>query len=257
MNAKLVIFSIIGLVGFITLLALTPFTVVSPGHRGVVTNIGTVSDEVLGEGFHWVNPFDSVTEISVQTTKVEATASAASKDLQTVVAKVAINYHLDPTLVTKLYQNVKGDYEVTIVAPAIQDSVKAATAFFTAEELITKRAAVSTEIETYLAARLEPYGLLESVSITNFEFSESFNNAIELKVTAEQNALAAKNLLAQKEYEAQQILVTAKADAEAMRIKSAALSESSNLVELEWVNKWDGKLPSTVMGDTIPMVNIK
>ncbi len=244
-------------VGLILFIILSPFTIVNAGHRGVVTNFGIVQEQVLDEGFHWVSPFDSVKEVSVQRTKVEATASAASKDLQTVTTSVAVSYRLDTAYVRDLYQNVKGDFETQIVAQGIQDSVKAATALYTAEELITKRSEVSDAIALALTGKLAPYAFIDDVSITNFEFSASFNEAIEAKVTAEQNALAAKNLLAQKEYEAQQILVTAKADAEAMSIKSAALSQSSNLVELEWVNKWNGVLPSTVMGDAIPMVNLK
>ncbi len=242
----------------IVFVALSPFAIVNAGHRGVVTHFGTVSDTILSEGFHWVSPFDSVHEISVQTTKVEAEATAASKDLQTVTATVAVNYHLAPDLVNSLYQSVKGSYEVNIVTPAIQDSVKAATAQFTAEELITKRGEVSDSIKSFLAIKLQPFGAVEGVSITNFDFSDSFNAAIEAKVTAEQDALASKNKLEQTKYEAEQTIVAAQAEAESLRIQAEALSNNQSLVSLEWVRKWNGVLPSTVMGDgAMPLVNLK
>lgn len=258
MNVKGIILSVVLAVLFLIGLILSPFTVVGAGHRGVITNIGTVSDIVLSEGFHWVKPFDGVHDVDVRTQKIEATAAAASKDLQTVSATVAVNYRLIPELVNKLYQNVEGDYAATVIAPAIQDSVKAATAQYTAEELITKRAEVSSLIEANLATRLQAYSIVETVAIVNFDFSDSFNQAIEAKVTAEQNALASKNLLEQKKYEAEQTIVSAQAEAESIRIKGEALKENSSLVQLEWVNKWNGVLPSTVMGDGImPLVNLK
>lgn len=240
------------------IVALSPFTVVNAGHRGVVTHFGTVEEVVLDEGFHWINPFSSVTEVDVRTAKLQADASAASKDLQTVSATVATNYHLVPSLVNKLYQNVQGDYAVTVVAPAIQDSVKAATSQFTAEELITKRGEVSDTIKELLAIRLQPYAGVDSISIVNFDFSASFNEAIEAKVTAEQNALAAKNLLEQKKYEGEQTIVTAQAEAEAIRIKSQAAESQGGqaYIELQAIQAWDGKLPTYMMGDTVPFINL-
>lgn len=243
----------------VILVSLSPFTIVGAGQRGVQVTFGHVDSDILQEGLHVVNPLSSIHKFSIQTQKVEVDASAASSDLQTVTARVAINYHLSPEVVGSLYQQV-GDsstYAATVVAPAIQDSVKAATAQYTAEQLITKRAEVSTAIQTNLSNRLTQYAVVESVAITNFEFSESFNQAIEAKVTAEQNALAAKNKLDQVQYEAQQTVATAQAEAESIRIKGEALKENSQLVQLEWVNKWNGVLPSTVMGDAIPMINLK
>lgn len=242
-----------GLVGLVILvLILGPFTLVGTGHRGVVTHLGEVKEEILSEGFHWINPLDSVTDVSVQTERFQATASAASKDLQSVTAEIVVNGHVDPASVNKLYQLIGTDYEVKVIDPAIQESVKAATAQFTAEELVTKRAEVGTIIQTSLAERLaKNYILVESVSIVDFQFSPSFNSAIEAKVTAEQDALAAKNKLAQIEYEAQQKVVTAQAEAEAIRIQAEAVTSQggADYVKLQWVNKWDGVLPTTMLND--------
>lgn len=261
MNAKGIVALIVGFVIFVFLCAFAPFTIVGAGERGVAVTFGTVSSDVLDSGFHIINPLSSVHHFSVQTTKVEADASAASSDLQTVTAKVAINYHLDPTQVVQLYRSV-GDadaFSARVVVPAIQDSVKSATAQYTAEQLITKRAEVSEAIKAALLARLTPYALVESVAITNFDFSVSFNNAIEAKVTAEQNALAAKNLLEQKKYEAEQTIVTAQASAESIRIKAEAVQSQGGqaYIDLVIAQSWDGKLPQYMTGDSVPFINLK
>lgn len=246
------------LVLFITLLALLPFTVVNAGHRGVVTQFGTVSDKVLDEGFHWISPFDQVKEIDVRTQRYEVVSSAASKDLQSVSATVVMNYNLKADEVNTLYQEIGLNYGESIITPAIQEAVKASTAKYTAEELITKREEVKDVMVTILRERLSSnFITVSDVSITNFEFSKSFNEAIEAKVTAEQDALASKNKLAQTEYEAQQTVVKAQAEAESLRIQAAALKDNQDLVALEAVRKWNGVLPSYMLGDSVPFLNLK
>lgn len=248
----------LGVVALFVLIALSPFSVVNVGSRGVVTNFGSVSDQVLGEGFHWVSPFDSVHEIDVRTQKTETQADAASKDLQSVSTTIAVNFHVNPELVKSLYQDTQGDYQVTLIAPAVQESVKAATAQFTADELITKRSEVKDAMRKALSDRESlKYFVIEDVNIVNFNFSESFNASIEAKVTAEQDALASKNKLEQTKYEAEQKVVTAKAEAESLRIQAEALANNASLVDLEAVRKWNGVLPSYVMGDAIPFLNFK
>lgn len=231
-------------------LYLSPFAVIDAGNRGVVVNLGKVDDVILTEGFHWVAPLDDIHEISVQTQRFEATASAASKDLQSVSAQIVVNGHLDPESVNKLFQQIGSDYETKIIDPAIQESVKAATAQFTAEELITKRAEVGAIIQATLTERLaKSWITVESVSIVDFSFSASFNEAIEKKVTAEQNALAAKNKLAQTEYEADQRIAEATGEAEAIRIQAEAITSQggAEYVKLKWVEKWNGVLPTHML----------
>jgi len=94
---------------------------------------------------------------------------------------------------------------------------------------------------------------VEDFSIVNFDFSKSFNEAIEAKVTAEQNALASKNKLAQVQYEAQQSVEKAKGEAEAIRIQSSALQSNPQILQLEAIRKWDGKMPQ-VTGQSLPLL---
>lgn len=253
--------------GFVLLLLgiiLAPFTIISAGERGIVFHVGRI-DRVLTEGIHWRTPLvESVEKVDISTRKDEVEASAASKDLQSVSAKIAVNYRLDADKVSNIWTEFKGDENARLIAPAVQESVKAATAKYTAEELITKRDAVKTEILNTLKERLSPNNILVSnVSIIDFDFSPSFNQAIERKVTAEQEALAAKNKLEQIKFEAQQKVATAKAEAESIRLQSDAANNEKYVslkaleVQHEFARKWNGQLPVNLYGSApIPFLNL-
>ncbi len=232
------------------------WTVINPGTRGIVIRLGSVN-RVLDGGFHFKIPLiETVKNVDVRILKVEVEASAASKDLQTVSAKIALNFQLEAAKVDELYKQVALDYEYRLLSPALQESIKAATAKYTAEELITKREQVKSEMKLNLTERLSKnYIQVVEVNIVSFDFSESFNAAIEAKVTAEQQALASKNKLEQVKYEAEQRVVQSKAEAEAIRIQADALKGNTGLVELEAVKKWDGHLPQYMTGP-LPFLNL-
>lgn len=171
--------------------------------------------------------------------------------MQTVDATIVVNYKFKESEVVNLYKNVGKEERVQekILEPAIQEVFKSVVAKFSAEQLITERSAVSKEIESTLNKRLESYGIqIQSFNIVNFNFSKSFNDAIEAKVTAEQNALAEKNKLEQVKYEAEQKVVAAEAQAKAIEIQAKAIQNQGGkeYVNLKWIEKWDGKLPVTV-----------
>lgn len=243
---------------FIALILLIgSFTTVQPGEKALIIRFGTIRN-VLEPGISMKAPLiDKVVKLDVQTQKLETEATAASKDLQNTTARIAVNYQLEPGNEKLLYSTIGLNYENTILSPAVQESVKAATAKYTAEELITKREAVREEIKKNLKDRLtDRYIIVSDVNIINFAFSESFNEAIEAKVTAEQQALASKNKLEQTKYEADQRVVQAKAEAEAIRIQSDALKENRGLVDLEAVKKWNGVLPTYMSGSAVPFLNL-
>jgi regulator of protease activity HflC (stomatin/prohibitin superfamily) len=237
------------------------FTVIGPGDRGVVLRLGSIN-RVLDSGLHFKIPLmEGVEKISVRTQKEQVETDAASQDLQTVKAVVAVNYNVDPDKVGDLWKTLGSEYKIRVIDPAIQEAVKAATAKYTAEHLITQRPMVKDDILLSLKTILSSKDIIVSdVSITNFDFSHSFNAAIEAKVTAEQQALQAKNLLEQKKYEAEQTVVTAKAQAEAIQIQAQAIAQQggANYVQIEAIKKWDGKLPQQfVPNATIPFLNLK
>lgn len=242
-------------------LFMSPFVVVSAGERAVVTSFGAVKGE-MGPGIHFLSPISqSATILNVQTQKEQTDASAASKDLQNVNTTVAVNYNVDPNKVTDLFTTVGVNFKGTIIDPAIQEVVKSVTANYTAEELITKRPAVTDEIQAQLTTRLAANDILvTAISITDFKFSDSFNAAIEAKVTAQQNALAAQNKLQQIQFEAQQTVATAKAQAEAIQIQAQAINSQggADYVALQAIKAWDGHYPSTYLGSasSLPIINI-
>lgn len=259
---KRVLKIVFGFIGSIILFfMLTPIVLVGAGERGVVTTWGAVSDRVLGEGMNFRIPFaQSVHIIDIKTQKEQVKSSAASKDLQTVTAEVALNFHPIADKVSHLYQQVGEEFGTRIIDPAIQEAVKAATAQYTAEELITKRPLVRDDIKNLLSERLQhAFIAVDDVSIVDLNFSPSFNESIEKKVTAEQDALASKNKLQQIEYEAQQTVVKAKAQAESIRIQAQAIQSQggSDYVQLQAIAKWDGKLPAQMVpGSTVPFLNL-
>ncbi|MBU7005455.1 regulator of protease activity HflC (stomatin/prohibitin superfamily) [Peptococcaceae bacterium DYL19] len=251
---------VVGLI--LLMIAFNSVVVVQPGTRGIVLQLGAVKPLVLNEGFHFKLPFiQKIIPIDVRVGKAQSDQTAASKDLQVVTTTVAVNFHLVPDEVNKLYQNVGLAYEDRIVAPAIGEAVKAVTAQYTAEELISKRSEVSAKVKETLAAKLSTYFMaLDEINITEFKFSPEYNNAIEQKQIAEQNALKAKLDLQRIEVEAQQKIEQAKAEAESLRLqKQEVTQELIDLREIEAqikaIEKWDGKLPS-VTGGATPFIDV-
>lgn len=248
-NVKKIVFIAIAVVAALILI-LSTFTVVSAGNTGVIVTLGAVSDKVLSEGVHIKAPFvQKVVQINNRTQKIETEGSASSKDLQVISYVVAVNYRVNNDSSASLYKNVGTNYESVIITPAIQESIKAVTAQYTAEELITERQNVGTKIKEALSEKISTYGIsVEIFNIINFDFSEEFNSAVEAKQTAQQNALKAEQDLARIEIEAKQKVTQSEAEAESIKMIQDALATSPDYVEyIKW-NKWDGKLP-TVMGD--------
>lgn len=254
------------LVGLAILLLLRflPFTSVSAGHVGVVTTFGKVDPDVLGEGVHLINPLSKVTELSTRIQKSETKSDAASRDLQQVSSSIALNYHIDANKAANFYQKVGVDYESNVISPAVEETLKAVTARYTAEELIAKREDVRNAIKSLLSSRLaaRTYGglVVDDFSITNFNFSPSFNAAIEAKQEAEQLALKAKRDLERIRIEAEQKVTQANAEAEALRAqKQQVTPELIQLRQIEVqrqaVAKWDGHLPNVNSG-ALPFLNL-
>lgn len=268
--AKIIVWSIIGLVLLIGVFG--SFYTVGAGQRAVLLTWGEASLDSKDPGLNFKIPLaQKAIKITVQTQKYEVAASAASKDLQIVSSNIAVNYHLNPESVPVLYKDIGVAYQDRVIAPAVQEAVKAATAQFTAEELITERAVVKQFIQDNLRQRMIERGIIvEEVSIVNFDFSPQFNEAIEAKVTAEQQKLKAANDLERIKIEAQQVavqgqgeadatLAKAKAEAEKIRLIQTELERGPLYVELQKWQRWDGKLPMNYMtlgNGATPLISI-
>lgn len=231
---------------------------VGAGERGVLLQFSAVQDKVFDEGLYFKIPFvQQVVKVDVKIKKDEVPASASSKDLQIVTSKIALNYHLDPKTVNKIWQEVGSDYNARIVAPTIQEAVKATTAKYTAEELITRREEIKEMIKSNLAERLLTHSVIvDEFNIIDFSFSPSFNEAIEAKVTAEQLKLKAERDLERIRIEADQKVVEAEGKAKAIQTEAQALRSNPQVVELRWIEKWDGKVP-TYWGEASPFIGLQ
>jgi prohibitin 1 len=236
---------------FIIVMMLAPFVIIGPGERGVIINLGKVNmEKILFEGFHWRLPVvTAVRKMTVQIQKSEMDANAATKDLQTVRAKVAINWKLDPAKVNIIYQTIGNEEDVLgdIMHPAVNEVLKAACAKKTAESILVERESLKKEVDENFKVRVEKYGIIVvDINLVNFDFSPEFNRSIEEKQIAEQNAKKAIYVAKQAEAEAQAKINQARGDAEAQRLQRATLSNV--MIKKLWIDKWDGKLPKVMTG---------
>lgn len=258
MTAKFIKWGVIAFVTLIFVLFFFPIVIVGAGERGVVFNNFTgIEDRILNEGTHFRVPFlQSVTKISVRTQKTDVRAEAASKDLQTVATDIVINWHLDSSKVNKIYQQIGDEATVRdrIIIPAVNEVVKAATAQLNVSEVLSKRTQLKADIDELLRQRLEKHGiLLDDVSITNVNFSDEFNRAIEQKQVAQQQAEQALFKAQEASATAQATINIARGEAEANRLKQQSLTDS--LLQLRAIEKWNGVLPQVTSGAT-PLINL-
>jgi prohibitin 2 len=253
---------IVGVIIFI-ILFFRPWVQVGPGQRGIVLNFGAVQQQVLEEGLHLRIPvMQEIVLMDVKLQKAETDAAAASADLQDVSSRVALNYHIVPDKANIVYQKIGIQFKERIIDPAILEVVKAVTAKYSAEELITKRPAVSEAMRLALMERLIVNNIaVDAFSIVIFSFSKIFTEAIESKQTAEQLALKAKRDLDRIKIEAEQKITAAKAEAESLRLQRANISP--DLIELrkieanmKAIEKWNGILPQVTGGGAMPLIGL-
>ena len=244
-------------------LFLNPWVQIGAGQRGIVLNFGAVQKDVLGEGLHFRTPvMQQVALMDVKVQKSLTNAAASSSDLQEVSSEVALNYHVIPDKANIVYQSVGIHFKERIIDPAVQEVVKAVTAKYSAEELITKRPAVSEAMRANLAERLLVHNIaVDAFSIVGFSFSKIFMEAIESKQTAEQLALKAKRDLDRIKIEAEQKITAARAEAESLRLQRANISP--DLIELRKIeanlraiDKWNGILPQVTGGGAVPFIGV-
>jgi len=242
---------------------LNPWVQIGAGERGVVLNFGAVQKDVLEEGLHFRVPImQEIVRMDVKVQKAETAAAAASADLQDVSSTVAINYHIIPDKANIVYQSIGIHFKERIIDPAVLEVVKAVTAKYTAEELITKRPAVSDAMKLSLTERLLAHNMaVDAFSIVGFSFSKIFMEAIESKQTAEQLALKAKRDLDRIKIEAEQTITAARAEAESLRLQRANISP--DLIELrkieanlKAIDKWNGILPQVTGGGAVPFIGV-
>jgi len=254
---------VIGIVVLVLLLILNPFVTIGAGERGIVLNFGAVQGAVLDEGLHLRVPImQKIIKMDVKIQKSQTNSAASTKDLQNTSFSIVVNHHITPDKVNWVYQKIGVSYRDRIIDPTVQEVVKAVTAKYTAEQLITKRDQVSNEIAELLKEKLIKYSIIiDNFSIVDFKFSQQFTQAIEEKQTAEQKALKAQRDLDRIKIEAKQKIEQARAEAMGLRLQRSEVSDKVlKLREIEArlkaIEKWNGVLPNVTSG-AVPFLNLE
>ena len=240
------------------LLMFNPIAIVGVGERGVKVTLGKTSPVSYTEGVHFVTPFIShMYKMDVKTVKSNIETMAQSKDIQQAKIVYVVNYNLMPENAPKMYREVGRDYLNVIISPTVEGIVKDVIGKWNAQDIVANREKVASEILTKLRNDLgKKYINVSDFQITEIQYSNAFEQAIENKVTAEQDALKAKNVTIQVQEEARQKVIAAEAEAKSMAIRARALTQNKALVEYEAVKKWDGKMPQYMMGNSVPFINL-
>lgn len=252
------------IVAFLLIIVLAgSVVVVEAGQTGVVLTFGRVSPVVLQEGIHFKVPFaQNVIAINNRIVKTEVTTEAFSKDLQTVSTVIAVNYHINKSSSAEIYKQVGLGYEDVLVVPAINEVLKAVTANYTAQQLVSTRGEVSVLLDDNLNIKLNEYGIVvDDLNIINWDFTEEYISAIEAKQVAEQNLIKTRTeqeqALVIANTEAQKQVIAAQAEADKIRLLADATAESNRtiaeslsdmLIRYELLQKWDGQLPKVTGG---------
>ena len=241
-SKKKILISLIAILLIVTIFC--SFKTIKSGEIGLKVRFGKIVDSSLKEGLNLKIPYlEKIVIVNIKVQKVVIDTESSSKDLQTIQTSLAVNYRIKSETASNLYKTVGNNYEDTILDPAIKESLKATIAKYTAEEVITKRAEVSDEAMSELQNKVEKYGIIiDNFNITNLSFSEEYSKAIEEKQVAEQQ-------LAKVKLEAEAKIVEAEATNKANELLKQTLTDE--IIAKEFIEKWDGKLPTTYAGDNV------
>lgn len=224
------------------------FHVVPPGHRGVSVTFGKVDPRVRGEGITFKKPFiEHVIDVSVRQRTVEGQAAAYSSDLQTVMVSFKALYRIPEGKVVELFQKFQGDPYLSLVEPRVQEELKQTTSKYRAEELVKSREKIKVDLLGQVKTAMGGMLILEDIPITNFDFTDELEKAIEQKTIREQEALAKNFELEKARKDAEITIVNAEAEAKSVKIKGEAIKFAPDVIELEIAKRWNGVTPQSVV----------
>ena len=257
-NLKRNVFLVALLIFAVLIVIINPIAIVGVGERGVKVTLGQVSPQSYTEGVHIVTPFiQKIYNMDVKTQKYNMATQVYTKDIQQAKITYVTNYNLQPQNAHNMYREVGRDYMNVVLLPVIEGTIKDVIGKWNAQDLVANREKAADEILRKLQTQLSPrYINVTDFQMVEIKYSDTFEKAIESKVTAEQEALKAKNKTVQVQEEARQKLISAEAEAKSMAIRANALTQNKALVQYEAVQKWDGKLPEYMMGNSVPFINM-
>ena len=223
--------------------------VIEPGTRGVLVTLGKVSPAALPEGFGTKAPFIShVQPVLVRQQTRELPAECYSSDLQQVNMVLRVLYRIPENSVVKIYQEFAGEPFASLVAPRVQEALKEVTALQSAEQIVKKREEIKSRTLEATRQKIDKLLLVEDIVIENITLSRELEAAIESKMVQEQEAAKARFTQQKAQIEADTAIIKAKGEAEAIRIRGEALRDTPGLIQLQIVEKWDGRSPLVVGG---------
>lgn len=251
----------------VVILLFSSWTIVSPQEKAIVVRLGSIKG-ILESGFNFKMPFiDKIVKMDISTNAIKGTELGYSKDGQTVAFEATMTYALNSGEVENIYKEYRKDYESRVILPAIKEAIKTVASKYTAQGIIENRSKLSSEMKDLLAAQVVTRGfVVEGVVVTNIDFDDAYEAAIQNKQIAEQQALAQINVTRQEDEKKKQEILKAEALAEKTRLESQALASQQGEkvinkiyaeAALEAAKKWDGKLPTQMIpGQTLPFIQL-
>ena len=265
----------------VVLIVISCVSFVPTGYTGIVTTFGKVENGTKDAGVVVKAPWQSIVKMDNRVQEVSIDLSAFSSDIQEVATSVTVGYRINQANAMTIYKEVGRKYEDVLILPRVPEVVKAVVAHYDASSLISNRDAVAEQMDAQLRSVLAQYNIdLSYISITNFDFTDIFTDAVEAKVKAQQEKEKAETDAEKRRVEAQATadagLIAAKAEAEKSKVAADAelyaaqkkaeandaLTDSldSNLLEYYRITGvdalWDGKLPTYVGGESsVPVLN--
>ena len=271
-----------GVVGLFGIwLVASSFYTIDQGERGVLLRFGKVIG-VEDSGLHFKIPFvDAVKKMTVRTVKWTLPTAVYSKDIQGAEVKISLNFHLNPSSVGSIYANAGLSYDEKLILPQLLSVSKDVFGKYNAVSIVQAREELSKEICKALEARFAPIGIIiESVQLENIDFSDSYEKSVEERMKAEVEVQKVKQNLerekinaemlrtkaqgeadakvAQATANAKSIELVGKAEAEAIRAKSEAMKANPDYVRMLQAEKWDGKLPQSIVpSSSVPILKLQ
>lgn len=250
-QVKLTLLGIIAIIGVV--LTLRNVFAIKTGEVGIVTRFGKVT-RVANDGINIKTPFiENVYRIETRDSTIVGTYEVSSKDMQTVKTDISVQYKITDPL--NIFKRFGKQYNERLLMPRLSEVVQASTASYTIEELVSRRQELSNKIFTALKQDLSEFGVqVIKISITNHDFSDEYEKAIERKKAAEQEAQKVEIENSQKIKTAEANLKVKELEAKANTVLTESLT--SQVLQKQWIEKWDGKLPQYQGGNANPILNM-
>ena len=268
-NKKAISFWVlIGLITvFVLIVLFNSFTVVNEGYIGVKYQFGKIVTSDLSAGLNLHIPFiEEIQEVDTREQIYSVQTNAYTSDTQTVdQLSLKLNYCYDGTKLSEIIRSIGiSNVETKLLVPNVAKIAKNEIGKVRAEDLVQSRSEVQNAIYESLKETLEPSGIIVTAfAIENLSFDAAFEQSIQAKVIAAQDALKMQNKTAEKEEEAKQKVIAAQAEADSQKIKADAeayaikavqeqLATSPNYVDYLKINNWNGELPQAIGNEVNP-----